>query len=135
MRAICGWRWPSSVSRPPDIRLFRPRFIRFPRTCFPSRQWPRWWASAAPQARLAACSLRFVLGDDLTRACPELAFAGGARLIGCLDLLRMPAPHMWLEWNDEAHKRVIQETRAAPAYDPAAKGRKVGVLLRASVNG
>jgi len=86
-------------------------------------------------AQVAACPLRFVLGDDMTRACAELAFADGARLIGCLDLLRMPAPHMWLEWNDEAHKRVIQETQAAPVYDPAAKGRKVGVLLRASVSG
>jgi len=26
-------------------------------------------------ARLADCPLRFVLGDDLTRACAELAFA------------------------------------------------------------
>ena len=42
-------------------------------------------------ARVADCPLRFVLGDDLTRACAELAFADGARLAGCLDLLRIPA--------------------------------------------
>jgi hypothetical protein len=86
-------------------------------------------------AQVAACPLRFVLRDDLTRACAELAFADGARLVGCLDLVRIPAPHMWLEWNDEAHKRVIHETQSAAASDPAAKGRKVGVLLRASANG
>jgi hypothetical protein len=86
-------------------------------------------------AQLVDCPTRFVLGDDLTRASAELAFADGARLVGCLDLLRMPAPHMWIEWNDEAHKRVIHETRAVADFDAAATGRKVGILLRASANG
>jgi hypothetical protein len=84
---------------------------------------------------MAACPLRFVLGDDLTRASAELAFADGARLVGCLDLLRMPAPHLWIEWNDETHKRVIHETQSAAEFDAAAMGRKVGMLLQASANG
>jgi hypothetical protein len=86
-------------------------------------------------AQIAACPLRFVLGDDLTQACADLAYADGARLVGCLDLLRMPAPHLWIEWNDEVHKRVIHETRSAAEFDSAAAGRKVGILLRASANG
>jgi hypothetical protein len=86
-------------------------------------------------AEIAACPLRFVLGDDLARASAELAFADGARLAGCLDLLRMPAPHMWIEWNDEVHKRVIHETQSAAEFDAAAMGRKVGILLRASPDG
>jgi hypothetical protein len=79
--------------------------------------------------------LRFVLGDDLTRASAELAFADGARLAGCLDLLRMPASHLWIEWNDEVHQRVIVETDSVPGFDVAATGRKAGVLLRASADG
>jgi hypothetical protein len=86
-------------------------------------------------AQIAACPLRFVLGDDLTRASAELAFADGARLAGCLDLLRVPAPRMWIEWNDEPHKRVIHETQSAADFDAAAMGRKVGILLQASDNG
>jgi hypothetical protein len=86
-------------------------------------------------AQIAACPLRFVLGDDLTRASADLAFADGARLVGCLDLLRMPAPHLWFEWNDEVHKRVIHDTRAAPQFDSTSTGRKVGILLRASADG
>jgi hypothetical protein len=86
-------------------------------------------------AQMAACPLRFVLGDDLTRASAGLAFADGARLVGCLDLLRMPAPHMWVEWNDEAYKRVLHETQSVPDFDAAAMGRKVGMLLRASADG
>jgi hypothetical protein len=86
-------------------------------------------------AQIAACPLRFVLGDDLTQASADLAFADGARLVGCLDLLRMPAPHLWIEWNDEVHKRVIHQTRSALEFDSAATGRKVGILLRASPDG
>ncbi len=86
-------------------------------------------------AQIAACPLRFVLGDDLTQASADLAYADGARLVGCLDLLRMPAPHLWIEWNDEVHKRVIHETRSSVEFDSAAAGRKVGILLRASPDG
>ena len=86
-------------------------------------------------SEVAACPLRFVLGDDLTRASAELAFAEGARLAGCLDLLRIPAPHLWVEWNDEVHQRVIYDTRSAAGYDTTAAGRQVGVLLQASRDG
>ena len=86
-------------------------------------------------ARVADCPLRFVLGDDLTRACAELAFADGARLAGCLDLLRVPAQHLWIEWNDAVHKRVIYETQSAADYDAASLGRRVGVLLEGSRDG
>jgi hypothetical protein len=86
-------------------------------------------------AQMVGCPLRFVLGDDLTQASADLAYADGARLVGCLDLLRMPAPHLWIEWNDEVHKRVIHETRSAGDFDSAAAGRKVGILLRASADG
>jgi hypothetical protein len=85
--------------------------------------------------QIGACPLRFVLGDDLTRASTELAFADGARLAGCLDLLRMPASHMWIEWNDEAHMRIIHETQSTADFDAASMGRRVGVLLQASANG
>ena len=86
-------------------------------------------------AQLASCPLRYVLGDDLTQASAELAFADGARLVGCLDLLRMPAPHLWIEWNDEIHKRVIHATQSSTGYDSASAGRKVGIMLRASASG
>ena len=77
-------------------------------------------------AQIAACPLRFVLGDDLTQASADLAFADGARLVGCLDLLRMPAPHLWIEWNDEVHKRVIHETRPSAQIDSRRRGTKGG---------
>lgn len=86
-------------------------------------------------SRVASCPLRYVLDDDLTRASAELAFADGERLAGCLDLLRVPAPDLWVEWNDEIHNRVIYDTRAATEYDAAASGRRVGILLQGSADG
>jgi hypothetical protein len=86
-------------------------------------------------ARVAQCPLRFVLADDLTRASAELAFADGARLDGCLDLLRMPSQQIWIEWNDAVYKRVIHETQASPEFDTRSAGRKVGVLLESAVDG
>jgi hypothetical protein len=86
-------------------------------------------------SRVADCPLRYVLDDDLTRASAELAFADGARLVGCLDLLRVPAPQLWIEWNDEVHKKVIYDTNACASYDSAASGRRVGVFLQGSTDG
>jgi hypothetical protein len=104
----------------------------------PSGKTPARVSLAGPSrfaGQVAACPLRFVLGDDLTQTSADLAFANGACLVGCLDLLRMPAPHLWIEWNDEVHKRVIHEACSATAFDPASTGRKVGMLLRASPEG
>ena len=86
-------------------------------------------------ARVADCPLRYVLDDDLTRASAELAFADGVRLVGCLDLLRLPAPQLWVEWNDEIHQKVIYETNSTPDYDSGAAGRRVGILLQGSEDG
>jgi hypothetical protein len=69
-------------------------------------------------SRVAGCPLRFVLGDDLTRASAELAFADGARLTGCLDLLRIPASQLWIEWNDAVYQRVIYEAQSCAVHDP-----------------
>jgi hypothetical protein len=81
------------------------------------------------------CPLRFVMADDLTRASAELAFADGDRLASCLDLLRIPAPLLWVEWSDAIHQQVICECGIVSERDPDASGRRVGVLLRASPDG
>jgi hypothetical protein len=86
-------------------------------------------------ADVVACPLRYVLGDDLTRASAELAFAEGDRLAGCLDLIRIPTPLLWIEWNDAVHKQVVFESRSSANPDPGAAGRQVGILLRATTFG
>src|SRR5271156_2931524 len=81
-------------------------------------------------AEVAACPLRYVLGDDLTQASAHLAFAEGDRLAGCLDLIRMPAPLLWVGGRDAGHKKGIYEAGSAAKPDLGAAGRQVGVLLR-----
>jgi hypothetical protein len=85
--------------------------------------------------QIVECPLRFVIADDLTRASAELAFADGDRLASCLDLLRIPAPLLWVEWSDAAHQQVICECRIVSRLDRDAFGRRVGVLLRSSPDG
>ena len=83
-------------------------------------------------SRVSGCPLRYVLGDDLTHAAAHLAFAEGDQLASCLDLVRIPATHLWVEWSDEVHKKVIHETGAASDFDADARGRRVGILLEAT---
>jgi hypothetical protein len=85
--------------------------------------------------KIRECPLRFVIADDLTRASAELAFAGGDRLVGCLDLLRIPAPLLWVEWSDAVHQQVICDCGIVPEGDRNAFGRRVGLLLRAAADG
>jgi hypothetical protein len=84
---------------------------------------------------VADCPLRFVITEDLTRACAELAFAEGDRLASCLDLLRIPAPSLWVEWSDTVHQQVISQCGTVAQSDPNALGRQVGVLLQARPDG
>lgn len=85
--------------------------------------------------RIARCPLRFVIADNLTRASAELAFADGDRLAGCLDLLGIPAPLMWVEWSDAIHQQVICQCDIVADRDSNAQGRQIGVLLQADPGG
>jgi hypothetical protein len=75
------------------------------------------------------------MADDLTRASAELAFADGDRLAGCLDLLRVPASSLWVEWSDAIHQQVICECGSVAERDANALGRQVGILLQAASDG
>ncbi|HEX3397620.1 MAG TPA: hypothetical protein VHS76_13030 [Steroidobacteraceae bacterium] len=85
--------------------------------------------------KIKQCPLRFVIGDDLTRASAELAFADGDRLASCLDLLRIPAPLLWVEWSDAVHQQVLCESGVWQHADPYAVGRTVGALLQSTPQG
>ncbi len=85
--------------------------------------------------KISGCPLRFVIADNLTRASAQLAFADGDRLAGCLDLLGIPAPQLWVEWSDAIHQQVICQCDIVAQGDANAEGRQVGVLLQAQPGG
>lgn len=68
-------------------------------------------------------------GDDLTRACAELAFSDGDQLVGCLDLIRIPAPRLWIEWNDAVHQEVIARCGIVDRGAPGACGRATAAAI------
>lgn len=85
-------------------------------------------------AHIAGCPLRYVLDDDLTAVCAELALAGGDRLSGCLDLIHLPAASLWLEWNDVARERVLNGGHSVVRVAHGSMQR-AGALIRADADG
>jgi hypothetical protein len=65
--------------------------------------------SAADYAeRVAQCPLRYVLDNELTRLCTELAYSKGARSLACADLLHVPAEVLWVEWCNEPWQSTLE---------------------------
>jgi hypothetical protein len=85
-------------------------------------------------AELAACPMRFVLADGLTRLCTALAYSRGANTLDCTDLLHAPGTSVWVEWLTEAACAELA------AYGLTHQGsmpvsRRRGALIRASRDG
>ena len=58
---------------------------------------------------VARCPVRYVLSDDLTRLCADLAYSKGAHTVACADLLHVPAQTLWMEWCNAPWKNALQE--------------------------
>jgi hypothetical protein len=84
---------------------------------------------------LARCPLRYVLDDELTRACVALAYSDGDQLSGCLDLLRIPAEHMWVEWNEAVRRDELSRLIPGSALAGAADALRAGTLVSAPPHG
>jgi hypothetical protein len=84
---------------------------------------------------VARCPLRYVLDDELVRACIELAYSGGAELSGCLDLLRFPAAQLWVEWREAAQRESL--ARVLPGCVPGRQrsAERAGVLIATAPGG
>src|SRR3984885_408675 len=84
---------------------------------------------------ITKCSLRYVLSDDLTRLCAELAYSKGARNLACADLLHVPAQALWVEWCHAPFESALQQY-GFPSSTPGTPvaGRR-GALVRSSPSG
>lgn len=87
-------------------------------------------------AALHGCPLRWVLSDEVTRYCTAFAYSAGAQLARCLDLLRIPAQTLWLEWLDTPRSGVLRELTDIPRPDdPPARTHRAGLLVRCDASG
>jgi hypothetical protein len=82
---------------------------------------------------VSKCPIRYVLSDDLTRVCTELAYSRGASNLACADLLHVPAELLWVEWCYKPWRECLDRYgfRGTPDRTP---GRR-GTLVRASKDG
>lgn len=98
---------------------------------------PPMWPLPAPHHfadAVHACPLRLVLADDLVRCTTALAYAEGARLSGCLDLLRVPSERLWVEWAETPRHEVLREIPELQIKPTASAGR-AGLLIHSDATG
>lgn len=85
--------------------------------------------------QVAGCSLRFVLSDDLTRLCADLAYSKGARNIACADLLHVPAETLWVEWCYAPWQGSLEHYGFYTPTEGLQCGGRRGALIRSSPAG
>jgi hypothetical protein len=83
---------------------------------------------------VAACPIRYVLSDELTRLCAALALSKGAQTLACMDLIRIPAQSLWVEWAHAPWREELQRY-GFPSGDSSDGCGRRGALLKASRNG
>jgi hypothetical protein len=81
-----------------------------------------------------SCPLRLVLADDLIQYTIQLAYAESERLNGCLDLIHVPSPQLWLEWLEAGRQSTLSEMPACTST-PCYSVRRTGVLIAADPAG
>jgi hypothetical protein len=86
-------------------------------------------------AQVAQCEFRYILTDELTRLCAALAYSKGARALQCLDLIRVPAERVWIEWSRAPWMEELKGFGFRFEEDRAGVGRCRGALILASRDG
>ena len=84
---------------------------------------------------VSSCPLRYVLTDDLVRACLELAYSEGAGLSACLDLVHFPAERLWIEWDSAVQRAELARMLPECAGAERADSLRHGVLISADATG
>jgi hypothetical protein len=85
--------------------------------------------------QVASCPIRYVLSDDLTRLCAALAYSKGASRLSCVDLMRVPAERLWVEWAYAPWRNELDLYGFPPARDNFGNGGRRGAMLTASRDG
>jgi hypothetical protein len=83
------------------------------------------------RTQIRECPLRYVLSDELARCATQLAYAEGDRLSSCMDLIRVPARTLWVEWAEGPRREAL---KAVPALEVKTHEmtRRGGALVMAS---
>jgi len=86
-------------------------------------------------ARIAEAPLRYVLDDASVRMVSEAAFDEKSMIGEALDLLRMPAEKIWIEWSDRSAVEVLKASGHHCSDRKGCAPRKVGILIESDETG
>lgn len=82
---------------------------------------------------VASCPLRYVLHDDVTELCTELAFEDDTMLGSSVELLRVPAPALWVEFVGGARHKVFSDLGRLGAANESRQ--RIGLLSTSDERG
>jgi hypothetical protein len=85
--------------------------------------------------QVCGCPLRYVLDDELTRLCAELAYSSGSRSVACSDLLRIPGEKLWIEWCNRPWLQALQGYGFALRNEDLQWSGRRGALIQATRDG
>ena len=84
---------------------------------------------------VATAPLRYVLDDASVRMISECAYDQNSMLGSAVDLFRVPADRLWIEWSDEASVQYLIKHGHSLVTDHQRAPRKVGVLIDSDESG
>jgi hypothetical protein len=84
---------------------------------------------------LQQCPLRYVLHDEVTAVCAQLAFATNTVLSSSIGLLRVPAPRLWLEFVAIAGSKTSIDRDCVDSETNACPRQRVGLLVTCDERG
>jgi hypothetical protein len=79
--------------------------------------------------------VRYILSDEVARTCAELAFSCGDQLVNCLDLIRIPATSLWIEWSNRAALSGAADFFDQSVVGDADENRRSGLYIEGQPNG
>ena len=79
--------------------------------------------------------LRYILDEAVVEFLVELGLGQSARLTELADLVRMPAPLFWLEWNDSERNNALFAFKGARRPVAQEQNRPAGVLVQSDATG
>jgi len=86
-------------------------------------------------ADLERCPIRYVLDDELISLCADLAYSNGTTIMGCADLIRVPAESIWVEWCNKPWRHALSRNGLKYDTDGDSPVGHYGMLIRASSDG
>jgi hypothetical protein len=84
---------------------------------------------------VCATPIRYVLDDAVAVTVAQAAFGDTAQIARCLDLARIPALSLWVEWSEGGRQRVMQQYGLSNPIDTRQHGGRAGLLVRADESG